>query len=159
MLKKFLILYFIFAFLNTNSVFANNITQAEAKVLQHQPNKNEIFHDAIVRFISPYVHEAINSHYQLEDSLTQNLNTSSSLIRIVKIERVGNIANFEFMITVEATGFVGEEIPVADVQLTFRVNGPISGAGDNSVYFEGFKQLKAYDLPGQWKHIIKKPLK
>ena len=158
-MKKFVMLCFLFAFFNNHSVFANNINQANVKILQHERSKNEVFHDVTVRFISPYVHEAINSHYQSEDSLTRNLNTSPSLIRIVKVERFGNIDNYEFMITVEATGFAGENIPVVDVQITFRVKGPISGSGENSVYFEGFKQLKTYDLPQQWKHIIKKPLK
>lgn len=80
-------------------------------------------------------------------------------MRIVEVERVGDAVNFEFMITVKVTSFVGKNVPVADGQLTFRLKGPVSGAGENSVFFVEYKQLKTYELPQEWKHIIKKPLK
>ena len=151
--------YLWFSFLlNNEAVYVNNAIHNNTQFVQYQPINNEDYHDSTVRFISPFVYEAINSHYQSEDSLTQNLNTAPSLIRIEKVERVGNIDNFEFLITVVATGFVGKNTPVVDGQITFRVNGPMSGSGENSVYFEGFKQLKTYELPQKWKHIIKKPL-
>ncbi len=157
-MKRFLILGFLFSLLNNEAVYATNVIQSNSQLVEYQPLKNEGYHDLTVRFISPFVYEAINSHYQSEDSLTQNLNTAPSSIRIKSVERVGNIDNFEFLITVVATGFVGKNIPVVDGQLTFRVNGPVSGSGENSVFFEGFKQLKTYELPQKWKHIIKKPL-
>jgi hypothetical protein len=158
LMMRFLILGFLFSLLNNEAVQVNNSIHNNAQFVQYQPI-NEEYHDVTVRFISPFVYEAINSHYQSEDSLTQNLNTAPSLIRIENVERVGNIDNFEFLITVVATGFVGKNIPVVDGQITFRVNGPVSGSGENNVFFEGFKQLKTYELPREWKHIIKKPLR
>ena len=157
LIKRFLIWGFLISLLNNGTVYVNNTIHNNAHFVQYQPIIEE-YHDVTVRFISPFVHEAINSHYQSEDYLTQNLNTAPSLIRIEKVERVGNIDNFEFLITVVATGFVGKDIPVVDGQITFRVKGPVSGEGENSVFFEGFKQLKTYELPQKWKHIIKKPL-
>ncbi|MBS4220087.1 DUF3888 domain-containing protein [Bacillus sp. FJAT-49711] len=157
-MKRLMILCFLFSFIRNEIVNEKSINQTNVQSVQHQQIKNEMYHDVMVRFISPYVYEALNSHYQSKDSLTETLNTSPSLIRIVRIKRVGNFNNFEFMITIEATGFVGGNVPVMDAQITFRVKGPISGSGENSVFFEGFKQLKTYELPLKWKHIIKKPL-
>lgn len=157
-MKRLLILCFIFSFIKNEIVNANSINQTIAPSIQQESISNDMYHDVTVRFISPYVYEAINSHYQSKDSLTRTLNTSPSLIRIVKIKRVGNFNNFEFIITVEATGFVEVNVPVVDAQITFKVKGPVLGSGENSVFFEGFKQLKTYELPQKWKHIIKKPL-
>lgn len=157
-MKKFLIFCILFFFLFKGFAYENNAIQTNAQSVEVQPIKNDLYHDLTVRFISPYVHEAVNSHYQVTDSLTQNLNTAPSLMRIVEVKRVGEAVNFEFMITVEATSFVGKNVPVADGLLTFRLKGPVSGAGENSVFFLGYKQLKTYELPQEWKHIIKKPL-
>jgi Protein of unknown function (DUF3888) len=157
-MKKFLILFFVCFCLNNEMVYANNISQTNDEFTQNQLIKNEVYHDLTVRFISPFVHVAINSHYGSKKSLAQDLNTSPSLIRIVNVEKVGKTNNFEFILTIQATGFVGDNIPVVDGQITFRVMGPLEGEGENSVFFEGFKQLKTYELPLQWKHIVKKPL-
>jgi hypothetical protein len=157
-MPRFIILCFLFSLLNNEVIYANNTIQTNAQFVQNQSIKNEVYHDVMVRFISPYVYEAVNSHYQSKDSLTQNLSTAPSLIRITNVERVDKIDNFEFMLTVEATGFVEGNIPVVDGQITFRVKGPVSGLGENSVFFEGYKQLKTYELPLKLKHIIKKPL-
>ncbi|MCZ8535321.1 DUF3888 domain-containing protein [Psychrobacillus psychrodurans] len=157
-MKRFLILCILFFFLYKGLAYENNAIHTNAQFVEVQPIKNEIYNELTVRFISPYVHEAVNSHYQAVDSLTQNLNTAPSLMRIVEVKRVGEAVNFEFMITVEATSFVGENVPVADGLLTFGLKGPVSGGGENSVFFLGYKQLKTYVLPQEWKHIIKKPL-
>ena len=156
-MKRFLIFCILFFFLYKGFAYENNTIQTNA--LEEQPIKNDLYNDLTVRFISPYVHEAVNSHYQATESLTQKLNTAPSLMRIVEVKRVGEAVNFEFMITVEATSFVGKDVPVADGLLTFRLKGPVSGAGENSVFYLGYKQLKTYELPQEWKHIIKKPLK
>ncbi|WP_075620387.1 DUF3888 domain-containing protein [Paenisporosarcina indica] len=161
-MKKFIMFFFFFSFLfftYKEVVYENNTIQTNAQFLEDQPIKNELYSDVTVRFISPYVYEAINSHYESEESLTQYLNTSPPLMRIVKVDRVGHIDNFEFRIIVEVTGFVGEKVPVVDGQITFRLEGPVSGGGANSVFFERYKQLKIYELPQEWKHLIKKPLK
>jgi Protein of unknown function (DUF3888) len=157
-MKKCLILCFVYFLLNQGMVYANNISQTNDVSAQDQLIKNEVCQDLTVQFISPFVHAAINSHYESKKSLTQKLNTSPSLIRIVRIDKVGKINNFEFLLTVEATGFVGDNIPVVDGQITFRVIGPSGGEGEANVFFESFKQLKIYQLPLQWKHIVKKPL-
>lgn len=155
-MKRFLILCILFFFLYKGLAYENNAIHTNAQFVEVQPIKNEIYNELTVRFISPYVHEAVNSHYQAVDSLTQNLNTAPSLMRIVEVKRVGEAVNF--VITVEATSFVGENVPVADGLLTFGLKGPVSGGGENSVFFLGYKQLKTYVLPQEWKHIIKKPL-
>ena len=157
-MKRFLIFCILFFFLYKGFAYENNAIQTNAQFVEVQPMKNDLYNDLTVRFISPYVHEAVNSHYQAADSLTQNLNTAPSLMRIVEVKRVGEAVNFEFMITVEATSFVGKNVPVADGLLTFRLKGPVSGGGENSVFSLGYKQLKTYELPQEWKHIIKKPL-
>jgi hypothetical protein len=156
-MKKIVMLCILFFFLNNEVGYGENINNKLEHVVRGEQIENKLIQDVTVRFISPYVHEAMGSHY-MTDYLTEMFNTAPSMNRIVRVERVGNVNDFEFMLTVVSTGFVGKNIPVVDGQITFRVKGPLSGGGKNSVYFEGFKQLKTYDLPEQWKYIIKKPL-
>ncbi|GIN86264.1 hypothetical protein J6TS2_26500 [Heyndrickxia sporothermodurans] len=153
-MKRVLILCILLFFVRKEVTIAYSAqTNAENKLI-----KNEIYHDVTARFISPYVNEAINSYYEMKASLTQALNTSPSMIRIINIERIGELDHFEFMVTVEATGFVGKIVPVVDARITFKVKGPLSGSGENHIFFVGFQQVKTYKLPPQWKHIIKRPL-
>ncbi|TQR15610.1 hypothetical protein [Psychrobacillus soli] len=73
----------------------NNAIQTNAQFVEVQSIKNDLYHDLTVRFISLYVHEAVNSHYQTADSLIQNLNTAPSLMRIGEVKRAGELRELD----------------------------------------------------------------
>ena len=99
-MKRFLVfsISVLFSFLYDTVNYEDNLNQANPQFVVVQAINNELYKDVTVRFISPYVHEAINSYYQFEDSLTQHLNTAPSIMCIVKVDRVGNIDNFDAII-------------------------------------------------------------
>lgn len=148
-MRKITIIGFLFFFMLISVGVSSHSNKVNAQLVIRQPNKYHVYHDETVNLLSPYVQEAINSHYQFKDSLSQELYTTPAAMRIVKVKRIGKVENEEYLITIATTGYSEKDrkVPVVDAQITFRVKGPMTGTLEKRVYFEGFKQTKLYKFP------------
>ena len=154
----------LLAFLVFNIPFTANAYVYDSSV-SSQSIQHNLFHDIIVRFMSPYVYMGMNSHYGTyfqsvhEPYPPEILKTYPQHTYITGIQRIGKYGDFEFLITVRTKGYVDKFVPVVESELTFKVKGPVMGpSSNNEVFFEGAKTLNVYKLPDHFKHIVKKPI-
>lgn len=110
-------------------------------------SKERIYEDLIICLFVPYIQKEVNNYYQ--EYLTEMPTVSPEIVDIVDIKRkdgFGYLIQSEFIIH----PFVGPYNYVGDDRIIIE-----TGVG-GYVKVIKFEHLKSYELPWNWKHIIKK---
>lgn len=109
-------------------------------------SKEIIYRDVVLSLLIPYIQKEINNYYK--EYLTESPTVAPYSVDIVNVKRV---SGYRIQFEVIAYPYVGPHITVGDDRMI------IETAADGSVEIKSFEQIKSYELPWNWKHIIKKP--
>lgn len=110
-------------------------------------SKEELVMDMFFSLLSPKIDEAVSNYYS--NYLTISPLVYPYQIQIVNMERTNGYRGFMFEITIEVTPVVGPHIEVGKDQITFDIT-------PSEVKLKKFEHLETYELPPNWKNIIKK---
>ncbi|MBM7694013.1 hypothetical protein JOC77_003457 [Peribacillus deserti] len=72
-------------------------------------------------------------------------------IKVRQVQRVGGLRSFHFLYTLEVVPTVGPHLSVGKDYLVYEIEPTIP----NSVKLIKFEHVKTYDLPPNWKHVIR----
>ncbi|MFL0165267.1 DUF3888 domain-containing protein [Candidatus Clostridium helianthi] len=108
-------------------------------------SKEIIYRDIVLSLLIPYIQKEINNYYK--EYLTESPTIAPYSVDIVNVKRV---SVYRIQFEVIAHPYVGPHITVGDDRMI------IETAADGSVEIKKFEHIKSYELPWNWKHIIKK---
>nr|WP_242841894.1 DUF3888 domain-containing protein [Clostridium beijerinckii] len=152
-LKK-LILLLIFVLSLTSVFYKDNSFAIETKQYSKEEisklpedSKEKRYQDVIICLFIPYMQKEVNNYYQ--EYLTEMPIVFPDSVDIVNIKRE---SGFGYLIQSELIvhPFVGPYNTVGDDRII------IETGAYGSVKIIKFEHLKSYELPWNWKHIIKK---
>ncbi|MBM7694286.1 hypothetical protein JOC77_003747 [Peribacillus deserti] len=72
-------------------------------------------------------------------------------IKVIQVQRIGGLRSFHFLYTLEVVPAVGPHLSVGKDQLVYKIDPTIP----KLVKLIKFDHIKTYDLPPNWKHIIR----
>lgn len=110
-------------------------------------SKEEVLMDLFLSLLSPHIDHAVSDFYS--NLITESPMVYPYQISILTMERIGQYRSFEFSMTIEVTPVVGPHIAVGKDHLTFYIAPGV-------VTLTKFKHLESYELPPNWRDIIKK---
>lgn len=135
------------SFFYTNTIFALDIKQPFKEEVSKLPedSKEKIYQDLIICLFVPYIQKEVNNYYQ--EYLTEMPTVFPDSVDIVNIKRESGYGIQSELIV---HPFVGPYNYVGDDRIIIE-----TGVG-GYVKIIKFEHLKSYQLPWNWKHIIKK---
>ncbi|WP_026888358.1 DUF3888 domain-containing protein [Clostridium beijerinckii] len=151
---KKLILLLIFVLSLTSVFYKDNSFAIETKQYSKEEisklpedSKEKRYQDVIICLFIPYMQKEVNNYYQ--EYLTEMPIVFPDSVDIVNIKRE---SGFGYLIQSELIvhPFVGPYNTVGDDRII------IETGAYGSVKIIKFEHLKSYELPWNWKHIIKK---
>lgn len=127
-------------------------SNAEKMYSSPQEDSRELqFQDMMMLFLLPYIDKAVSEYYS--KLLTGSPSVYPYQVNVIKVERVNRFRGFNFLITLEVSPVVGPHISVGRDNLTFQVAPTVP----NTVKLVKYEHIETYELPPNWKHIIKRP--
>ncbi|OSA86490.1 UNVERIFIED_ORG: hypothetical protein B2H98_18300 [Clostridium botulinum] len=135
------------SFFYTNTIFALDIKQQFKEEVSKLPedSKEKIYQDLIICLFVPYIQKEVNNYYQ--EYLTEMPTVFPDSVDIVNIKRE---SGYRIQSELIVHPFVGPYNYVGDDRIIIE-----TGVG-GYVKIIKFEHLKSYQLPWNWKHIIKK---
>ena len=121
--------------------------EAETFYTPPKKSKEELYQDIFVSLLSVEIDKAVNEYYK--NVLNYSPTVYPYQVHIEKAERIGEYRSFEFTVIMKVFPVVGPHIEVGLDRLTFYING--SGL----VKLKKFEHLRDYELPENWKDILK----
>lgn len=127
--------------------FAIDIKQcANGEISKLDENsKEKMYEDVILSLLVPYMQKEINNYYK--EYLTDLPTIAPYTVDIVNVKR---ISGYRIQLEVIAHPYVGPHDTVGDDRMI------IETGAFGSVEIKNFEHIKSYELPWNWKHIIKK---
>ncbi|MBH0158636.1 DUF3888 domain-containing protein [Fictibacillus sp. 5RED26] len=130
----------------------NMYTLAEAVPKPPEGSREELYQDLFITLLSPYIDQPINKYYSKIINITPMVYPYD--VDIISAKRMFEGRSFLFLVTLEVTPVVGPHISVGKDRLTFKI---VSGEGvGQQTKLIQFNHLETYELPPNWKHILRK---
>lgn len=131
---------------NSFAIETKQYSKEEISKLPEDSNEKR-YQDVIICLFIPYIQKEVNNYYQ--EYFTEMPTVFPDSVDIVNIKRE---SGFGYLIQSELIvhPFVGPYNTVGDDRII------IETGADGSVKIIKFEHLKSYELPWNWKHIIKK---
>ncbi|MBH0175704.1 DUF3888 domain-containing protein [Fictibacillus sp. 23RED33] len=130
----------------------NMYTLAEAVPKPPEGSREELYQDLFITLLSPYIDQPINKYYSKIINITPMVYPYD--VDIISAKRMFEGRSFLFLVTLEVTPVVGPHISVGKDRLTFKI-GSGEGVGQQTKLIQ-FNHLETYELPPNWKHILRK---
>lgn len=123
-------------------------THAETINQPPSPSKELLYQDVFISLLMPHIQRPINHYYS--KLLTETPVVYPYFVDVVEVERLQGYRSFDFMVRLKVDSVVGPHISVGTDLLTFRLDS------SGKVKLVKFEHIKTYELPNNWKHILKK---
>ncbi|MBN3543874.1 DUF3888 domain-containing protein [Fictibacillus barbaricus] len=125
----------------------NQIPSKAAFVDTTQESRELIYQDTIMLLLP--IDESIKNYYL--KILTIQPTVYPYDVKMAKVQRLGEFRSFRFLYTLEVEPAVGPHVYVGKDRLVFEIASTIP----NLVKLNKFEHLRTYDLPPNWKHILR----
>lgn len=140
MIKKLVLPLFLITLLLQSPSYAETIdTNQDSRELQYQ--------DTLMLFLP--IDESIRGYYS--KIITIDPHVYPYDIKVIQVQRIEGFRSFHFLYTLDVEPVVGPHLSVGKDRLVFEISPIIP----DLVKLNKFEHLKTYDLPPNWKHILR----
>ncbi|MCM3714495.1 DUF3888 domain-containing protein [Alkalihalobacillus oceani] len=141
------LILFMTLFLALSILFPNPISAKGSDVTTD--SRELMVHDALMLFLLDPLDKAIGNYYS--KMLLEIPTVYPYDIKMIDTKRVAGFRSFHFTFTLEVEPVIGPHISVGKDRLTFEISPLLP----EQVKLTKYKHLKTYELPLNWKHLVK----
>ncbi|KZE64276.1 hypothetical protein AWM68_14395 [Fictibacillus phosphorivorans] len=121
---------------------------SKAEFIDTSQDSRELQYQDTIMLLLP-IDELIKKYYSR--ILTTNPTVYPYDIKVTKVQRIGQFRSFHFIYTLEVEPTVGPHIAVGKDRLVFEIAPTIPSL----IKLNKFEHLSTYELPPNWKHILR----
>jgi hypothetical protein len=135
----------------TTCVSAYSIYPSNLPYHPQEKSSEELFQDIFISLLLPYIQNEVDKYYS--KYLTDTPMVAPYTVYVLNAERPNGYRSFVFKLKLKVDSYIGPHLDVGIDSITATVGG----FGD--VKIDKFEHIKSYELPPDYKHIIKKSYK